>query len=150
YMAGVDIVRVFYKGTAQALIDVMSGQVHLTFGTASASTPHIKSGRLRALAVTSARPTAVFPGLPALASILPGYEAGSTYGAFAPARTPASVIKLLNREIVRHLHAAEVKERFLNVGVDVVGSSPEELAATVRSDMARLGKMIKAAGIRAE
>jgi len=150
YMAGVDIVRIFYKGTAQALIDVMSGQVHLTFGTASSSTPHIKSGKLRALAVTSARPTAVFPGLPTLAATLPGYEAGSTYGVFVPAKTPAPVINRLNREIVRHLQTAEVKERFLNVGVDVVGSSPEELAAAVKSDMVRLGKMIKDAGIRAE
>jgi tripartite-type tricarboxylate transporter receptor subunit TctC len=149
FMAGVDIVRIFYKGAAPALIDVMSGQVQLTFGTASSSTPHIKTGKLRALAVTSAKPTAVFPGLPTLASTLPGYEAGSTYGVFVPARTPAIIVNRLNREIVRHLKTAEVKERFLNVGVDTVGSSPEELAAAVRSDMVRLGKMIKEAGIRA-
>ena len=150
FMAGVDIVRISYKGMAPALIDVMSGQVHLTFGTASSSTPHIRSGRLRALAVTSARPTAVFPGLPTLASTLPGYEAGSIYGVFVPARTPAMIVNRLNREIVRHLHTAEVRERFLNVGVDVVGSSPGELAAAIRSDMARLGKMIKDSGIRAD
>ena len=150
FMAGVDIVRISYRGAALALIDVMSGQVHLTFGTASSSTPHMKSGKLRALAVTSAMPTAVFPGLPTLASTLPGYEAGSIYGVFVPAKTPVLIINRLNREIVRHVQTAEVKERFLNVGVDAVGSSPGELAAAVKSDMVRLGKMIKDAGIRAE
>jgi tripartite-type tricarboxylate transporter receptor subunit TctC len=150
FMAGVDIVRISYKGAAPALIDVMSGQVHLTFGTASSSTPHIRTGKLRALAVTSAMPTAVFPGLPTLASTLPGYEAGSTYGVFVPAKTPVPIINRLNREIVRHLQTAEVKERFLNVGVDTVGSSPGELAATIISDRVRLGKMIKDAGIRAD
>jgi tripartite-type tricarboxylate transporter receptor subunit TctC len=148
-MAGVDIVRILYKGMGPALIDLMSGQVHLTFGTASSATPHSKTGRLRALAVTSAQPTPVFPGLPTLAATLPGYEAGSVYGVFAPARTPAAIINRLNLEIVRHLQTAEVKERFLNVGVDVIGSTPAELAATVRSDRERLGKMIRNAGIRA-
>jgi len=150
FMAGVDIVRISYRGAALALIDVMSGQVQLTFGTASSSTPHMKSGKLRALAVTSARPTAVFPGLPTLASTLPGYEAGSIYGVFVPAKTSAIIINRLNREIVRHVQTAEVQERFLNVGVDAVGSSPGELAAAVKSDMVRLGKMIKDAGIRAD
>jgi tripartite-type tricarboxylate transporter receptor subunit TctC len=149
FMAGVDIMRILYKGMGPALIDLISGQVHLAFGTASSATPHIKSGRLRALAVTCAQPTPVFPGLPALASTLPGYEAGSIYGVFAPARTPAAIVNRLNREIVRHLQTAEVKERFLNVGVDVVGSSPAELAAAVKSDRERLGKMIRDAGIRA-
>jgi len=149
FMAGVDIVRILYKGMGPALIDLMSGQVHLAFGTASSATPHIKSGRLRALAVTSARPTAVFPGLPTLASTLPGYETGSTYGVFVPARTPVTIVNRLNREIVRHLQTAEVKERFLNVGVEVIGSTPAELAAAVRSDQERLGKMIRDAGIRA-
>ena len=149
FMAGVDVVRILYKGMGPALIDLMSGQVHLAFGTASSATPHIRSGRLRALAVTSAQPTPVFPGLPTLAATLPGYEAGSVYGVFAPARTPAAIINRLNREIVRHLQTAEVKERFLNVGVDVIGSTPAELAAAVRSDRERLGKMIRNAGIRA-
>jgi len=150
FLAGVDIVRISYKGAAAGLIDVMSGRVHLQFGTATASTPHMKSGKLRALAVTSAKPTAVFPGLPTLASTLPGYEAGSIYGVFVPARTPATIVARLNREIVRHLHTEEVKERFLSVGVDVVGSPASELAAAIRSDMERLGKMIKDTGIRAD
>ncbi|HKA41231.1 MAG TPA: tripartite tricarboxylate transporter substrate binding protein [Burkholderiales bacterium] len=150
FMAGVDIVRISYKGAAAGLIDVMSGRVQLQFGTATSSTPHMKSGKLRALAVTSARPTPVFPGLPTLASTLPGYEAGSTYGVFVPARTPATIVTRLNREIVRHVQTEEVRERFLNVGVDVVGSAPGELAAAIRSDMTRLGKMIRETGIRAE
>jgi tripartite-type tricarboxylate transporter receptor subunit TctC len=87
--------------------------------------------------------------LPTLASTLPGYETGSTYGVFVPARTPVTIVNRLNREIVRHLQTAEVKERFLNVGVEVIGSTPAELAAAVRSDQERLGKMIRDAGIRA-
>lgn len=149
FMAGVDMVRINYKGMGPGLIDLASGQVHLAFGTASSATPYIKSGRLRALAVTSAKPTPVFPGLPTLSSTLPGYEAGSTYGVFVPARTPVAIVNRLNREIVQHLHTAEVKERFLNVGVEVIGSTPAGLAAAVKSDRERLGKMIKVAGIRA-
>jgi tripartite-type tricarboxylate transporter receptor subunit TctC len=150
FMAGVDIVRISYKGGAPALIDVMSGRVHLAFGTATSATPHVRSGRLRALAVTTIKPTPVFPGLPALADTLSGYEAASIYGVFVPARTSPTIITRLNRAIVRHLHTEEVRERFLNVGVDVVGSSPGELAAAIKSDMERLGKMIKETGIRAD
>jgi tripartite-type tricarboxylate transporter receptor subunit TctC len=150
FMAGVDIVRISYKGGAPALIDVMSGRVQLAFGTATTATPHMKSGRLRALAVTSTRPTPVFPGLPPLAATLPGYEASSIYSIFVPARTPAAIITRLNREIARHLQTEEVKERFLNVGVEAAASSPGELAAAIKSDMERLGKMIKETGIRAD
>ncbi len=150
HMAGVDILRISYKGGAPALIDVMSGRVQLAFGTAASATPQIKAGRLRALAVTTAQPTTVFPGVPTLAATLPGYEAASVYGMFVPAKTPATIVNRLSREIVRHLQTAEVKERFLNVGVEVVAGTPGELRAAVRSDMERLGGMIKRAGIRAD
>ena len=103
----------------------------------TASTPHVKSGRLRALAVTSAEPSALVPGLPTVAaSGLPGYECGIDTGMFAPAKTPAAIINRLNQEIVRFLNTPEVKEKFLNAGVEVVGSSPEELAAIMKSDIA--------------
>ncbi len=119
---------------------------------ASASmTPHVRSGRLRALAVTSAVPSALFPGLPTIAaSGLPGYESGSIYALFAPAGTPAAIIRRLNQESVRVLHTSESKERYFRAGMETVGSSPEELAATIKSEIARLGKVVRDAGIRAD
>ena len=92
----------------------------------------------------------MFPGLPTLAATLPGYEAGSVYGLFVPAGTPAAIVNQLNREIVRYLRTEDVNERFLGVGVDVVAGSPGDLAAAMKADMTRLGKMIKETGIRAE
>jgi tripartite-type tricarboxylate transporter receptor subunit TctC len=92
----------------------------------------------------------MFPGLPTVAASLPGYEAVSLYGLFAPAKTPAALINRLNQEIVRVLNSTEVNGKFLNVGIEPVGSSPEELAARIKSDMAILGKLIKDAGIRGD
>jgi len=106
---------------------------------------------LRALAVTSAQPTQLAPGLPTVAaSGLPGFEAVSNAGIFAPAKTPASIVRRLNQEIVRVLNRADVKQKFSNTGAEVVGSSPEQLAVAVKSEMARLSKLIRDAGIRAD
>lgn len=150
-MAGVNIVRISYKGAAPALNDVIAGQVHLIFPSASSVMPHVKSGRLRALAVASAGPSALAPDLPTVAaSGLPGYESASILGIFAPAGTPATIINRLNHEIERALNRTEVKQRLFNSGAEVVASSPERLAATVKSEMARLGKVIRDAGIRGE
>jgi tripartite-type tricarboxylate transporter receptor subunit TctC len=111
----------------------------------------VKSGRLRALAVTSAQQSPLAPGLATVAaSGLPGYESVSTYGMFAPAKTPEPIVKRLNEEIVRVLKRPDVKEKFFNAGIEAVGSSPEELAALIQSEMARMGKVIKDAGIRGE
>jgi len=130
---------------------VLSGQLQLMFVTSGTVAPHRKSGRLRALAVTSAQPSALAPGLPTVAaSGLPAYEAISVYGMFAPAKTPETIINRLNQDIVRVLNGADVKEKFLNAGVEVVGSSPEQFAAAIKADMARMGKVIKDAGIREE
>ncbi len=150
-MAGIEIVRINYKGPGAALNDLIAGQLHFTFSTAGTVAPHFSSGRLRALAVTSAQPSALIPGLPTVAaSGLPGYEFVSISGIFAPARTPAALIARLNREIVRFLNLAETKERFSQSGVEVVGSSPEYLGAAVKSEMARMGKVIREAGLRSE
>jgi tripartite-type tricarboxylate transporter receptor subunit TctC len=105
---------------------------------------------MRALAVTSARPSAILPGLPTIAATVPGYESETVFAVFAPAGTPAPVIKQLNQEIARLLNRTEVKEKFLAAGNEVVASSPERLTALMKTDMARLGKVIKDAGIRAE
>ena len=150
-MAGADIVRVPYKGTGPSLNAVIAGEVQLMFPDAGPVMPHIKSGRLRALAVTSAEPSALAPGLPTVAaSGVPGYEAVSMLGMFAPARTPPLLIKRLNQEVVQILMKVEVKERLLNAGTEAVGSSPEQFAATIKSEIAKWGKVIKDAGIRAE
>jgi len=147
-MASVDIVRVPYKGSGPALIDLIAGQVQVMFPTATGGLPHVKAGRLRALAVTSARPSALVPGLPTVAEALPGYESGVMYGVFVPARTPDAIVRRLNQESVRFLNTPEARERYFSAGVEVVGSSPEQLAAAVKSEMARMGKIIRDAGIR--
>src|SRR5262249_23583449 len=148
-MAGVNIVRIPYKGAGAALNDVIAGHVQVMFANTLAVTPHVKSGRLRALGVASAQPTALAPGLPTItASGVPGYESESIAGVFAPAKTPAAIIDRLNQEVVRVLNKEEVKQRIFNAGAEAVGSSPEAFAATIRLEMLRLGKVIKEAGIR--
>jgi tripartite-type tricarboxylate transporter receptor subunit TctC len=148
-MAGIDIVQIAYKGVGVAVTDVIGGRVQMMFPNASAALPHIKSGRLHGLAVTSAQPSPLAPGLPALAaSGLPGYECVAMYAVLAPAKTPARLVKLLNQEIVRVLNRPAVKERFHLASTEVIASSPEELTTTMKAEMARMGKVVKAAGIR--
>ena len=150
-MAGVNIVRIPYKGTGSALIDLIGGQVQIMFANAASVGAHIKSGKLRALAVTGAQPSAVFPGLPTVAeSGLAGYESASTQGMFAPVATPSSVINRLNQEIVRALNRTDIMDSLLRSGVDVVANSPEQFAARIKSEMTRLGKLIRDGGIREE
>ena len=148
-MAGANIVHVPYKGAAAAVPALMSGEVQLMIFDAGVLAPHVKSGKMRALAVTSAQPSALFPALPTVAaSGLPGYESGAMAGLFAPAKTPKAVIDRLNLEIVRVLNRPDVKERFVAAGLEIVGSTPEEFAAAIRADTARLSKVIKDAGIK--
>ncbi len=148
-MAKVNIVRVTYRGNAPAINDLIAGQIQVMFATAGTVAPHTGSGRLRALAVTSAQPTTLAPGLPTVASAgLPGYESLSIYGVFAPAKTSAAIIAQLNREIVRALNRPDIKELFLTAGVEVVGSTPEAFAAAIKADVARMSKVINEAGIR--
>jgi tripartite-type tricarboxylate transporter receptor subunit TctC len=150
-MAGIDIVHVGYRGTAPAVNDLIAGRVQLIFGGTSWSMPHVRSGRLRALAVTSAQPSALLPDLPTISAAgLPGYEAVANFGVFAPVKTPPALVRLLNSEIVHVLGRPETKEKFLNIGIEAAGSTPEQLAARVRSEMTRLGKVIGDAGIRAD
>ena len=148
-MGKLDITQISYKGNGIALNALIAGEVQLAFATPGSVAAAIKSGRLRARAVTSPQPSPLLPGLPTVASAgLPGYEAMSIVGLFAPAKTPEAVIARLNQEIVRVLNRAEIKERFLSSGVETVGSTPEEFGATVKAEMARLGKVIRDANIR--
>ena len=120
------------------------------FGVPASVTPHVTSGRLRALAITSEKRSALWPHLPAIAQTLPGYDVASRLAVFAPTGTPEPIVKRLNEEIVRILQRPEVKEKLVATGIEPVGDSPEALAATVKSEMDRMGKVIKAAGIRAD
>ena len=150
-MAGVNIVRINYRGVGPALTDLIAGQVQVMFPTAGAAVPHIKTGRVRALAVTSARPSALAPGLPTVAaSGVPGYESVAIFGIFAPAGTPRALINLLNQEAAKALSDPDVKKRLFNAGEEIVGGSPEEFAAFVKSDMAKWGKLINDANIKEE
>ena len=149
YMAKVNIVRIVYK--TQVSPDLLSGEVQMVFGSAGAVMPHAKSGKLRALAVTSPQPSILVPGLTTVSAAgLPGFEIGTIFGFFAPGKTPEAVVRRLNQEIVRFVHTADTKEKFIGLGVEPVGSSPEELTVTMKSEMSRLGKVIKNAGITAE
>ena len=150
-MAGVKIVRVNYKGGGPAALALAMGEVQITFATTSATTPHAKSGKIRPLAITSAQPSPLAPNLPTIASSgLPGYESGSSYAIFAPAKTPAAIVNRINQEFVRVINRPEIVEKFFTTGVRAVGSSPQELVATVKSEMDKYGKVIKDVGIRTE
>ncbi len=148
-MAGVNIVQINYKGAGPAVNDLIAGQLQVMFASAGSVAPHVKSGRLRALAVTSAKPSAVAPGLPTVAaSDLAGFESAAAYAMFAPYGTPAAVVNRLNKEIVSVVNDTAVKEKFLVSGVEAVGGTPDELIAYMRNEIARLGKVIQAAGIK--
>jgi tripartite-type tricarboxylate transporter receptor subunit TctC len=149
-MGQVDIVRVPYKGTGGSLIGLLSGEVEMMFPTAGSVTPHIKAGKLRALAVTSLKPTALAPGLPTLAETLPGYESVSLNGMFAPTRTPAAIVNLVNHEVGRILTRADAKERLAGAGMDAVVNSPEEFSAVIKSELAKWARVIREARITAD
>ncbi len=142
-MAGVKITRINYKGAAQAVTDLLGGQVQLMFGNPGSAGVHVKSGRLKALAVSSAQPSALDPSLPPVARTLPGYELVEYLGLLAPAKTPAAVVTRWNQAVARLLGNAELKEKFVATGSEVVTGTPEEFAAAIKSDMTNLGKIIR-------
>ena len=147
-LTGTNIAHIPYKGAGPSIVAITGGEVQLTFATPSSVASLVKAGKLKALAVTSPKPSALAPGLPTVAETVPGFQIGSATSVLAPARTPAAIINRLNQEVVRLLNQPDVKEKFFNVGVEVVASSPQEFAATMKSEMARLGKVIKDAGLR--
>ena len=149
--AGVNIVHVPYKGTGQSLTDVIGGQVQMMMSSMLPAVPHVKAGRLRALGVTSARRSAIYPELPTLAeSGLPGFETTSWHGMLVPARTPKAVVNRIHAELVKTLTQPDVKAIFANQGMDVVASSQEDFAAYIRNETAKWTKVIKAIGIKPE
>jgi len=144
-MADVELTHVPYKGLAPALTDLLSGQVQLMFSSTVAITPHIQSGRLRALAVTSSKRSPLLPQIPTLSeSGLPGYEAGSWYGLLVPAGTPEPIIQRLNQEAAKALNQAKVKESLAAEGAEVIGGSAQDFSKYIRHEYVRIGKLIKA------
>ena len=150
-MAGINIMRVAYKGSGQALVALIGGQVHIMFPNAGTVAPHLKSTRVRALAVTTLAPSALAPGLPTLsASGVAGYESSSQFALLAPAGISPNIIERLNREMIAALRRPDVTERLFGSGVEVTTGTPAELAATMKAEMAKWGKVIREAGIREE
>ena len=147
-MAGINIVHVPYKGNAPALTDTVGGHVEMIFSGVPALVPHIESGRLRAIAIGSLKRFAAIPKVPTFdESGLKGYEATTWFGLMAPARTPKDIITRLNVEVDRILSSADLKERFLNEGIDPIGGPPEAFARFIRAEIDKYARVIKAANV---
>jgi tripartite-type tricarboxylate transporter receptor subunit TctC len=147
-MTGTDMLHVPYKGITPAMIDTVAGQVQLLISVIPAVLPTIKSGRLRALGVTSAKRTALVPDVPTIAETVPGYEFIGWYSVFAPAKTPAGIVNKLNAEIVKALATPEFRERFTALGAEPSSSTPQELAAYLRVETGKMRKAVKESGAR--
>ncbi|MCI3953190.1 MAG: LacI family transcriptional regulator [Burkholderiales bacterium] len=147
--AGTKIAHVAYKGGGPAMVDLLGGNIQLIFATAASSIGHIKAGKVRAIAVTTAKRSALVPDLPTVAEAgLPGYEANNWNGFFVPAKTPRPIVNRLNKEIAAALNAPDIKEFLFKQGLDAAPNTPEQFAAYMKSEMAKWAKVIKAAGIK--
>lgn len=148
-MAGIQMTHVPYKGIATVINDLLSGQVQVTFTVPASGLPHVRTGRLRALAVTTAKRSAVAPEIPTIAeSGVPGYDTSTWYAVVVPTGTPRPIITKLHADITQVLQLPDVRERLTGVGVDLVGSTPEFLAQFIRSEIAKLGRLIKLSDAR--
>jgi tripartite-type tricarboxylate transporter receptor subunit TctC len=149
-MAKVDMVHIPYKGSAFITTDLVGGHLDIVFSDMAVMLPHVKSGRVRALAVTGPKPTPLVPGLPAVADTVPGFVLESWWGVLGPAGTPEAVVTRLNTELARILQLNDVKERFASLGVEAKSSTTAEFSALIKSDIARYAKLIKEIGITPE
>jgi tripartite-type tricarboxylate transporter receptor subunit TctC len=149
-MAGVDMTHVPYKGAGPALVGAVSGEIELMISGVSSGLPYIRQRQLRALGVTSPKRLPVLPDVPAVAETVPGYEAGSWYAVMVPAATPRAIIERLNRESINVVNSADVNSKLVAAGVDPETLSPEQLAVKIRTETERWGKVVKAAGVKAQ
>jgi tripartite-type tricarboxylate transporter receptor subunit TctC len=150
-IAGVDMQHIPYKGSPPALQDVVGGQVAMTFDNITTAWPLAKGGKLRALAVTTAKRSAVAPDVPTLSeSGLAGYEVGSWQGVFAPAGTPPAIVKRLNAEIVKIINMPDVKEKLIGLGAEPVGNTSEEFAALVKTEVVKWAEVVKKSGAKVD
>ena len=144
YLAGVNIVRVRYKGSGPSMIGLMTGEVQLMFGALGPTLPLIKQGKARPLAISTPKRSALVPDLPPVADVLPGFSAEAAIGFFVPKRTAPAIVKFLHQEIVPALKGVDAKV-LAAAGVEIVVNAPEEFAAFIKSDMARMSNMLKSA-----
>jgi tripartite-type tricarboxylate transporter receptor subunit TctC len=150
-MASIDVVHVPYKGTGPAITDLVGGQVQTMITGVVALMPHVKSGKLRALGVTSAKRVAALPDVPTVAeSGVPGFDVSSWFGVFLPAHTPGPIVMKMNAEIRRTLEQPSVRQRLIDQGADPSSNTPEEFAAYVKTEMARWGEVVRSTGARAD
>ena len=149
-MAGVSMVHVPYRGIAPALTDLMAGQLQVYFGALTSSIEYIKAGRLRALAVTTAKRSAALPDLPTLGEFLPGYEASQWYGVGVPKNTPVEIVDKLNKEINAGLVDPRLKARLADLGGIALAGSPADFGKLIADETEKWGKVIRAANIKAE
>lgn len=149
--AGIQMQHVPYKGSGQAVIDLLAGQVQVMFSGMSSVMPHIKAGKLRPLAMTGAQRSPATPDVPTIAeSGFPGFEATAWYGVLAPAGTPRAIVGRLHDEIVRALKLPDVKERLESVGFELVGGTPEAFGTYIKAEIGKWAKVVRASGIKAE
>ena len=150
FMTGSDILNVPYKGSAAALTGTLAGEVHMTFQSVPAVAPMIKSGKLRALGVTSAKRTPLVPDMPAISEFVPGYEYSGWYALVAPAKTPPPIISKLHAEVIKALNKPAMRERLTVVGVDTLGTSSQECETYLKAQMEKMRQAVKISGARAE
>jgi tripartite-type tricarboxylate transporter receptor subunit TctC len=148
---GTDIQHIPYKGTALAIPDIINGRIAMMFDNIVSVMPHVRSGKVKALAISGQKRSVLLPELPTMIEAgVPGYISDTYFGVFAPAGTPADIVARLNAELVKIVHEKETRERLLKLGAEPVGSTPEQLAALVKSENAKWAKVIKDAGIKLE
>jgi tripartite-type tricarboxylate transporter receptor subunit TctC len=150
FKTGVDMVHIPYKAVTPALADTVSGSIQLIFSDMGPALAQVRAGRLRAIATTGSAPTAFLPDTPTVSETFKGFEMVSWWGLLAPAGTSVSIINLLNEQVVRSLQLPDVRERLAGLGVEAVSSTPAEMAAIIRSDLATFSALIKSANIRAD
>jgi tripartite-type tricarboxylate transporter receptor subunit TctC len=149
-MAGVNLVHIPYKGSGPSFVDLLAGQVSLTCDSLLQALPYIKAGRLRALAVLGSKRTSLLPDVPTVGETVRGYDLTNWFGLAVPAATPRELVNRIYADTAKVMQQADFKERISNMGADVVGSTPEQFGAFMKSESAKWGKVIREAHIRAE
>ena len=147
-VAGINNVHIPYKGAGPMMTAIMSGEVEMATPTVFTAAPYVKTGRLRAIAVTSPKPSATLPGVPTVASVYPGFDTNVWHGYFTTAGTPASVIAILHREIVKALNTPEIRKALDDGGAESVGNNPAEFTAIVAADVEKYAKLVKISGAK--